>query len=76
LQNISDSESSKTVMGTAGNAVNANLPGFSTNSIDGFTTYTDGTNSLAIDDNVIQNVLTWEVRCCAQTALQRQGNVL
>jgi len=45
-------------MGTVRNAVNANLPDFSTNSIDGFTTYTDGTNSLVIDDNVIQNVLT------------------
>ncbi len=58
LQNISDSENSLTVLGTAENAVNANLPGFSSNSADGFTTYTDGTSSLVVDDNVIQNVLT------------------
>ena len=51
LQNISDSENSLTVLGTALDAVNANLPGFSTNSADGFTTYTDGTSSLVVDDN-------------------------
>ncbi|MBO1351676.1 MAG: hypothetical protein EBE86_031855 [Hormoscilla sp. GUM202] len=27
------------------------LPGFSTNSADGFTTYTDGTSSLVVDDS-------------------------